>query len=180
MISPTGIAHIQHTIRKVAALTFSALMLTGCADDGFDENRTLYAVSAETAQVSGVELAIHSCLIANGCDFIFEITNRSDRCIAIHETSLPSGEVVWLDTTLNVSRRISAQPAPRVRYTYVILAPGERVSDGVDVRAISGLRDLRNSTIVMTTHFFECSAFSGAPSQTLELVSSDITFAVVP
>jgi hypothetical protein len=177
MISPNGIAHIQLQIRTLVAMIFSTLTLTGCADEGYDANRMHYAVSAETVQVSDVELAIRSCLLPNGCDFIFEITNRSDRCIAIDETSLPSGETVWLDTTLNnVPRQISGVPVPRVRYTYVVLAPGETVSDSVDVRAISGLRDLRNSTIIMTTHFFECSAFSGAPSQSFELVSSDITF----
>jgi hypothetical protein len=165
---------------KLIIFATLALALAACSDDGYDEHRTLYAVSSQAVQASGVELTFESCSRPQQCDFLFQIANNSDRCVAFSEVSLPGRDYVWLDTTFNALPRIVGNPDGRVRRSFVVLPPRESIRQGVDLRAITGLRDLGNSRITMTTRFFECTAFTGAQAESFELVSAPITFTAVP
>jgi hypothetical protein len=180
MISPNGIAHIQLTAR-VAAIFALALGIMSCDRDTRNDapSRAPYTASASTVQVSNVELAIEPCSLPQQCDFFYRISNRSDRCIAFSEIDLPRGGHVWLDATLRgASRRMTGYPVDRVRYTFVVLQPGDTFREGVDLQAIVGSHDLSNSNITFATGFFECATFAGAPGNSFELVSAPITFAV--
>jgi hypothetical protein len=176
MIDTNGIAN---TLRIVLLL---ALALSSCARERevppgqFDARRTVYVASSETVQVGGVELRIESCSLAAQCDFILQMSNKSERCVAFSELSLPGHSHVWLDATFNVTPRITSYPAERVRRTFVVLQPGEQLEQGVDFQAITGIRDLSNSRITFTSHFFECAGLIGVDAESFELVSASITF----
>jgi hypothetical protein len=179
MISPNCIRHIRLTVRA-AAIFVLALAIASCDRDTRNDAayRAPYTASASTVQISDVELAIEPCSVPQQCDFLYRISNRSDRCVAFSEIDLPSGGHVWLDTTLRgASRRITGYPVDRVRYTFVILQPGDTFREGVDLQAITGSHDLDSSNITFATNFFECASFAGVTSNSQELVSAPITFA---
>jgi hypothetical protein len=180
MISPNGIAHIQLVVRT-AAIFALVLAITSCDRDARNDApyRAPYTAAASAVQVSDVELAIEPCSLPQQCDFFYRISNRSDRCIAFSEIDLPRGGHAWLDTTLRgASRRITGYPVERVRYTFVVLQPGDTFREGVDLQALTGSYDLSDSNITFATGFFECASFAGAPGNSFELVSAPITFTV--
>jgi hypothetical protein len=183
MISPIGIVHIQRTVRDIAPLALLALALTSCTPpvtNGFDENRPLYTVSSPAVEVSSVELTFESCSLAQQCDLIVQISNKSNRCIAFNQVELPRRDHVLLDTSFNLPRRITGYPAESVRQTFIVLQPREEFRQAVDLHAIYDVSDLGGASITFTTGFFECTAFTGGPSEWFDLVSGPITFERTP
>lgn len=166
-----------------AAATLLALALAACTpspDNGYDEDRPQYIVSSQAVSVSGVELTFESCSLPQQCDLVVQIANKSERCVAFNQISLPVGAEAFLDTTFNLPRRIIAQPDEQIRYAFVILQPGDTFREAVDLTAIYDVADLSGQSVIFRTDFIECATFTGAPAESFELVSAPITFERAP
>ncbi len=162
-----------------AALALCAFVVACGEGQPSSAEREQFRASASRVEAEGVSLVIEPCGVPQQCDFLFGITNGSDHCVAFSEMELPSRTSLWLDTTLNVPRRIEGVPTTRARQTFVILPPGSGFRQGVDVQAISGMHDLGYSTLRLTTHFIRCTGFD-TPTDAVQLQSGAITFERTP
>jgi hypothetical protein len=160
-------------IRRLAILL--PALLAACGERLSSEDRRIYDVTTSRVSQAGVELAIESCELWH-CDFVYEITNHSDSCIAFHATRLPSGSEVWFEDTLGVPRQIARYPSDWARHSFIVLGPGESVRKGVSVRRITGRNDIETLTPRLTTEFVRCEALTGAGSAPTPLVSEQIRF----
>lgn len=167
----------QVTIRIL--LSCLALIVASCSDE------PRFRASTSRVEVHGVLLAIEPCEPNRpGCDFEFELTNNSVRCVAFLDIRLPSESFVFFESSLPT--RIRAQPSERARYTWVVLQPDASFGDIVDVQALTGLRDLSELSMTVSTEFIPCTSFvqlrSGAQPEVVEggkLESETITFSRV-
>lgn len=175
---PTGPA--EATVRACLFrwfLPFVLLAVGSCSD------QARFRASASRVEVQGVSLAIESCEPSRPrCDFEFELTNESDRCVAFHNIRLPPESYIFFESTLPA--RIQAQPSERALYTWVVLRPGASFAGAVDVQALTGLRDLSAISTTVSTEFISCSSFvlteqsvsQEEPVEPRELESGTITF----
>lgn len=158
-----------------------ALVLGSCADE------PRFRASASQVETQGVSLAIEPCdPVRPECDFELEVANHSDRCVAFLGISLPPDSFIFFES--GFPSRIQGHPSERARHTWVVLQPGDRFGEGVDVQALSGRQDLTSVSFTVSTRFTPCTNFvqsaDGNPSDPAvveggELESEILTFSRV-
>lgn len=144
-----------------------------------------FRASPSRVEAQGVSLAIVPCEPTRpACDFEFELANHSDHCVAFLGISLPPDSFIFFESTF--PSRIQGYPSERARHSWVVLQPGDRFGEGVDVQSLSGLRDLTALSFTVSTRFTPCASFvqptgivPSQPGVDQELESETITFSRV-